>query len=77
MPIYEYRCADCQARFEELVRTMTPTDRNVCPQCGGRDARRLISVFNTTQTVTAAPRSQAPGGCGRCGDPAGPCGLAD
>ncbi len=43
MPIYEYRCASCDERFEELVRR--PEDTVACPQCGGADAERLLSTF--------------------------------
>jgi putative FmdB family regulatory protein len=43
MPIYEYRCESCSERFEELVRR--PDDPVSCPECGGVEAERLISVF--------------------------------
>ena len=43
MPIYEYRCESCAERFEELVRR--PDDTVACPQCGGTEAERLLSVF--------------------------------
>ncbi|MBW7904477.1 MAG: zinc ribbon domain-containing protein [Phycisphaerae bacterium] len=74
MPIYEYACTRCQAQFEELVRTAADERELACPKCGSRQVNRRPSVFS--------PRAQAPvslprggGGCGRCGDPAGPCGL--
>jgi putative FmdB family regulatory protein len=41
MPVYEYHCRDCDARFEVLVRTgETPT----CPHCGSASLRKLLSV---------------------------------
>jgi putative FmdB family regulatory protein len=43
MPIYEYRCATCAERFEELVRR--PDDPVTCPECGGVEAERVLSVF--------------------------------
>jgi putative FmdB family regulatory protein len=43
MPIYEYRCAACSERFEELVRR--PDDTVACPECGGTQAERLLSTF--------------------------------
>ena len=43
MPIYEYRCASCAERFEELVRR--PEDPVACPHCGGVEAERLLSTF--------------------------------
>lgn len=41
MPIYEYRCTDCEQIFEEWQRDHE--DRSVnCPVCGG-EAKRIIS----------------------------------
>lgn len=41
MPIYEYKCDDCQAEFEEWQKfSDPPVDK--CPECGGK-ASRLIS----------------------------------
>jgi putative FmdB family regulatory protein len=42
MPLYEYRCRKCDARFERLEKASEPTDRS-CPECGGV-ARRLIGA---------------------------------
>jgi putative FmdB family regulatory protein len=41
MPIYEFDCAGCGERFEELV-GVGETPR--CPRCGGGDVRRRISL---------------------------------
>jgi putative FmdB family regulatory protein len=41
MPVYEYSCRDCDARFEVLVRAgEAPT----CPHCGSSSLRKLLSV---------------------------------
>lgn len=44
MPIYEYRCSDCQQVFEEWLKTFDEAPR-ACPVCGG-SADRIVS--NTT-----------------------------
>jgi putative FmdB family regulatory protein len=41
MPIYEFECEVCGARFEELVATGVAAI--ACPQCGAARTRRLIS----------------------------------
>ncbi len=41
MPLYEFECSRCLARFEELV--ASGTERVSCPQCGAEDPRRLLS----------------------------------
>ena len=54
MPIYEYRCASCAERFEQLVRS---ADAAVaCPTCGGADVDRLLSTFSRVGSSAAAPR---------------------
>jgi putative FmdB family regulatory protein len=41
MPIYEFECEGCGARFEELV--AAGTEEMKCPECGAAHARRLLS----------------------------------
>jgi hypothetical protein len=44
-----------------------------CPECGGRRLEKKPSVFaahGATESTTLPV-----GGCGRCGDPSGPCGM--
>lgn len=42
MPLYEYRCQDCDNHFERIEKVSSPTD-GVCPSCGGA-ARRLLGA---------------------------------
>jgi len=71
MPLYEYRCQDCDHGFELLVRESTTFE---CPACRGARLEKQLSVF----AVGAEGRSggRAPmamgGGCGSCGHPGGP-----
>jgi putative FmdB family regulatory protein len=41
MPVYEFECEECGARFEEL--TSSETRSLPCPQCASAQTRRLIS----------------------------------
>lgn len=41
MPIYEYRCQECQQIFEQWQKDYSDQDKS-CPVCGGR-SQRLIS----------------------------------
>ena len=73
MPIYEYHCASCDADFELLIRTPR-AERDVrCPECGRTRVERRVSVFTPRRGRESMPLPT--GGCGRCGDPNGPCGL--
>jgi putative FmdB family regulatory protein len=43
MPIYEYRCANCDRSFEAFVR---PSDDSAqCPHCNGSKLTREMSTF--------------------------------
>lgn len=49
MPLFEYECQRCDARFELLVRN---GDQPACPECGDEKPRKLLS----------APAAHVPGG---------------
>lgn len=42
MPLYEYRCRECDHTYEKLERMSAPST-GTCPECGG-EATRLIGV---------------------------------
>ena len=66
MPIYEYVCMTCESHFEELVRNGDEPD---CPDCGGENVRRQLSVFSARGD---SPQPSFGGGGGCCG---GSCGC--
>lgn len=74
MPLYEFRCEKCGQEFEELVRSTEHEETLRCPSCGAARLTRKPSVFAAHAAAAPLPRA---GGCGRCGDPNGPCGLDD
>ncbi len=46
MPVYEYACMKCKKVVSVLVRRVSDDEQGVrCPECGGKDLRRLISGF--------------------------------
>ena len=46
MPIYEYRCGNCQRRVSIFVKGLNYTQSLECPKCGGLDLSRLFSKFS-------------------------------
>ncbi len=71
MALYEYKCSECEERFE-LMRPMSAADDPAeCPECGGTESQRLISNFASI-TPGASALSTNPvmdarmsgGGCG-------------
>ncbi|MFP4451980.1 MAG: FmdB family zinc ribbon protein [Desulfobacterales bacterium] len=65
MPIFEYYCDSCDSKFETLVRG---GEVPVCPQCGGKDLKKLLSACGFVskgaggETVGASAGSSC-GGC--------------
>lgn len=67
MPIFEYECAECGARFELLVRGGT---RVACRQCDSTRVERLMSA--AARPVRAGVAGGAPD-VSRLGPPPGGC----
>ncbi len=51
MPIYEYRCLDCNKRSSILLLSHYPSSPPACTHCGSARLERLLSRF-------AAPKSE-------------------
>jgi putative FmdB family regulatory protein len=45
MPLYEYACRDCGARFEVLQRMGADSTEVACPKCGGQQVAKQLSTF--------------------------------
>jgi len=69
MPIYEYRCSACQHTFEVFHMAGAEKEQAICPACGDKNPRKLISASATVSHD--APWCGA--GSGRCtAGPSGP-----
>ena len=72
MPIYEYGCETCGARFDYLARTLSDRPKS-CPTCGSESLKKGFSTFSAktegpvNPCANAASCSHAHGpGCGCC-----------
>lgn len=54
MPIYDFQCAACANRFEQLVK---PDESPPCPACGAAGAERLSSFSATVSTGKTRARA--------------------
>ncbi|HLH76849.1 MAG TPA: zinc ribbon domain-containing protein [Candidatus Binataceae bacterium] len=73
MPIYEYRCRDCEHEFEIFVMASAPAA--ACPDCGSEQLTRELSSFasHAEQSSSGSYEGSGPvGGGGCCG---GACGC--
>jgi putative FmdB family regulatory protein len=83
MPIYEYVCSGCQARFEKLVRRFG--EEVHCPSCASAAVDKQLSVFAVAVSAPApsfagcgaGACSPAEAGCGASACGGGGCGLAN
>ena len=69
MPLYEYECSACEARFDRLT-SAAAADDAVCARCGSTQVRRLLSVIGGLGGSSSAGAGDAPvcgqGACGHC-----------
>lgn len=64
MPIYEYRCNDCNNRFEYLV---LGSDKDICcPECNGEKVERIMSACSFKSSGDGGVSSAGSGGCSGC-----------
>ena len=59
MPIYEYRCEECDHRFEIIQRLGEGAGGLTCPGCGAPRLEKMFSTFAAaaTQGSMAEPAS--------------------
>lgn len=70
MPIYEYRCQDCEEQVEILVSSRTGAPP-VCPNCGSTRLERRLSVPHLIGGEQRSPGRTCCGREERCDSP--PC----
>ncbi len=68
MPIYEYRCRDCDRLFPRLQSMGSSTKGISCPECGSQRVERQVSSFASGSSSSSPTGFQgAPPGCAHSG----------
>lgn len=69
MPMYDYRCKNCDEVFEELVFSSDASDEEIeCPKCGQNQSERLLSApMISTGGSSNGVSTSSSGGCGHSG----------
>ena len=67
MPIYEFRCKECDNTFEQLFASSQQKSSASCPECESSETTQLFSVFGVgTLDAVGIPATDMPM-CGTCG----------
>jgi len=74
MPIYEYRCADCEKKFEKRRRMSQADDEIACPECGSKQTSRGLSMFAAFSRGSSGSTTSVGGGSGCAGCGSHSCG---
>ena len=61
MPIYEYKCNDCDQKFE-LLRSCSDNSDIVCPECGKGNVIKMFSAFSGGVSGSTSRGCAASGG---------------
>lgn len=82
MPVYEYKCSDCNSKFDVYHKTINHIDDEdiVCPECNSINNKKLLSSFspNMGSLNFSSPRYEqveSSSSCSTCGCGTGSCGL--
>jgi putative FmdB family regulatory protein len=66
MPIYEFRCSDCDERFEALCKVGSNGRRLRCPHCRGGHLERLMSGFFASGGAKSESSGASSSACSTC-----------
>lgn len=64
MPIYEYKCQECEEQFEKLVRGKADELEVECPKCGSHEVKKALSLFGFSAGAPSPSRGPAVSSCG-------------
>ena len=74
MPLYDYRCTDCQSKFLVRKRMAELDSPTHCPECNSLKTRHLISPVAVFSSSSGKRRALAGGpSCATCGQASTSC----
>lgn len=66
MPLYEYKCTECNAKYEHLTRSLEDKSIPECPVCHSKNVVKLISAFAMAGGGDGYQESSCESGGGHC-----------
>jgi len=78
MPVFEYKCKECNTKFDVLHKSSVNVEEVICPKCSSTKNQKLFSSFSasgfsssgsTCESGNCGLPQQSYGGCssGMCG----------
>jgi len=63
MPIYEYRCEECNEHFQVFVRSPSQQVKLTCPKCESDRVKKVVSLLGVSAAASSSTSaaSCAPG----------------
>ncbi len=57
MPIYEFKCQDCEKKFELILSSANNVSDVTCPECESKNIRKTISAssYRLSSSSSAIP----------------------
>lgn len=71
MPLYEYKCSNCDTKFEVLHKSATQTNEETCPSCNSVQIRKLFSSFSSNVSINSHSSNEC--SSGQCQIPGSGC----
>lgn len=72
MPVYDYKCNECDSKYDIFHKSKENQEDIICPKCGSKNASKLMSAPSISMHSLGSPEMPAcpSGGCcsgGSCG----------
>ena len=78
MPLFEYKCSECNSKFDVLHKSANNIESVECPECHSSKVKKLLSTFSAASlSGSGSDFSSSGDSCesGSCGCSSGYCGL--
>lgn len=75
MPVFDYQCEECKTKYDVYHKVREITDDVLCPSCGSKSHKRLMSVPSAPVMGSASGSYSTDSSCdsGGCGCSGGMC----
>lgn len=73
MPIFEYKCEDCNTKYEVLHKSTANLSEVTCPNCNSTKSKKLLSTFSASVNESSSSSFNDSCASGSCGLPSGGC----